>query len=117
MHKRSAPTAAPSPACTPRARWPVSAAVGCTATTRSRAPAWADASSPGVLRGARSRGASDSGPHPSGCEVGRTGARSSEEQARRRGTVMTATAQEREEPRTELKRVMGPKLLLLFIVG
>jgi APA family basic amino acid/polyamine antiporter len=30
---------------------------------------------------------------------------------------MTATAQEREEPTTELKRVMGPKLLLLFIVG
>ena len=30
---------------------------------------------------------------------------------------MTATAQEREEPRTELKRVMGPRLLLLFIVG
>ncbi len=30
---------------------------------------------------------------------------------------MTATAQENEEPRTELKRVMGPKLLLLFIVG
>jgi len=29
---------------------------------------------------------------------------------------MTATEQ-REEPRTELKRVMGPKLLLLFIVG
>ena len=43
-----------SPACTPPARWPGSAAAGCTATTRSRAPSSAAASSRGAPPGARS---------------------------------------------------------------
>ena len=48
-----APTASRCPACTPRARWPASAAAGCTATARWRGRSSAAASSRDARRAAR----------------------------------------------------------------